>query len=199
MTSPTNNLATEPAPTATRLSALLPRNEAFARDHGPVPLAPPTAQLIVLTCLDHRVDPAVVLGLRLGDAPVIRNAGGRVTADVVNDLAYVAFLARRVFQLPGPLFEVAVIHHTQCGTGFLADDAFRREAADTTGVPEDVLSATEVADPHVTVRTDVERLLASALLPSGVSVSGHVYDVETGRVTTTIGARDAGGDHPAAA
>ena len=190
MSSPTAHA--DRASASTRLSALLPRNEAFARDHGPVALAPPAAQLIVLTCLDHRVDPAIVLGLRLGDAPVIRNAGGRVTADVVNDLAYLAFLARRVFQLPGPLFEVAVIHHTQCGTGFLADEGFRREAAAATGVPEDVLSATEVADPHSTVRADVERLLASPLLPAGVSVSGHVYDVETLRVTTAVGAREVG-------
>lgn len=175
---------------STRLAPLLPRNQAFARDHGPQPLAPPAAALVIVTCIDHRVDPAVTLGLRLGDAPVVRNAGGRVTPTVISDLAYLAFLARRVFQLEGPLFEIAVIHHTQCGTGFLADEAFRREAAEATGVSEDVLTATEVADPYATVRTDVERLLTSPLLPPEVSVSGHVYDVETGRVTTTIDARN---------
>ncbi|MFD0632760.1 beta-class carbonic anhydrase [Catenulispora yoronensis] len=164
------------------MAPLLVRNQAFARDHGPRPLAPPAAELVVVTCLDHRVDPAVVLGLRLGDAPVLRNAGGRVTPAVVDDLAYLGFLARRVFQLEGPLFEVAIIHHTQCGTGFLADEDFRREAAAATGVPAEDLAASQVADPYETVRADVDRLRASPRLPSGVGVSGHVYDVETGLV-----------------
>jgi carbonic anhydrase len=108
---------------------------------------------------------------------------------VVEDLAYLAFLARRVFGLAGPLFEVAVVHHTQCGTGFLADPAFRREAAQATGLSEAALAATEVADPHVTVRADVARLLAAPLLSPDISVSGHVYDVASGRVTTVVDAR----------
>ena len=172
----------------TRMTPLLARNEQFARDHARVPLALPTAQVLVVSCLDHRVDPAIVLGLRLGDAPVIRNAGGRVTPAVIDDIAYIAFLAGKL-GAADRLFEVAVIHHTQCGTGFLADPAFRREAAAVTGVPEETLGASEVADPYVTVKTDVERLLASPLLSPEVSVSGHVYDVETGRVTTTVDAR----------
>jgi len=173
----------------TRMTPLLERNERFARDHTAVPLGPPTAQVLVVTCLDHRVDPALVLGLRLGDAPVIRNAGGRVTPAVIDDVAYIGFLAEKLFGSPEKLFEVAVIHHTQCGTGFLADPAFRREAAEATGVSEATLGASEVADPHVTVKADVERLLSSPLLSPKVSVSGHVYDVETGRVTTTVDAR----------
>jgi carbonic anhydrase len=172
----------------TRMTPLLERNQRFARDHTPVPLGPPTAQVLVVTCLDHRVDPALVLGLRLGDAPVIRNAGGRVTAAVIDDVAYIAFLAGKLFGASDRLFEVAVVHHTQCGTGFLADPAFRREAAEATGVSEATLGASEVADPHVTVKADVERLLASPLLSPKVSVSGHVYDVETGLVTTTVDA-----------
>ena len=175
----------------TRMTPLLERNERFARDHGPVPLGPPAAQVLVVTCLDHRVDPAIVLGLRLGDALVIRNAGGRVTPAVIDDVAYIAFLAGKLFgggAAPDRLFEVAIVHHTQCGTGFLADPAFRREAAEATGVSEATLAASEVADPHVTVKADVERLLASPLLSPKVSVSGHVYDVETGLVTTAVDA-----------
>jgi len=87
------------------------------------------------------------------------------------------------------LFEVAVVHHTQCGTGFLDDPDFRRRAAEATGVPEAVLAASAVADPHTTVKADVERLLTSPLLSPKVSVSGHVYDIATGRVTTTLDAR----------
>jgi len=175
-----------------RMTPLLDRNEQFARAYTPVPLGLPTAQVLVVTCLDHRVDPAIVLGLRLGEAPVIRNAGGRITEAVIDDIAYLAFLAEQLFGRQGPadtLFEVAIIHHTQCGTGFLADPDFRRRAAAATGVPEAALDASAVADPDVTVKADVERLLASPLLSPKVSVSGHVYDIATGRVTTTLEAR----------
>src|SRR5690348_8078579 len=175
----------------TRITPLLERNEQFARDYTAPALGLPAAQLIVVSCLDHRVDPAIVLGVRLGDAPVIRNAGGRVTPAVIQDIAFLAFLAGQLSgdQLADALFEVAVIHHTQCGTGFLADPGFRDQAAVATGVPAATLEASAVTDPHVTVKADVERLLASPLIPSTVSVSGHVYDIATGRVTTTVDAQ----------
>jgi len=171
----------------TKMTPLLQRNEQFARTYTPVALGLPAAQVIIVTCLDHRVDPATVLGLQLGDAPVIRNAGGRVTQAVIDDLAYLAFLAEQLSGGQGAqdgLVEVAVIHHTQCGTGLLADPGFRHQAAASTGLPEAALEASAVADPHITVKTDVERLIAA--LPPTVSVSGHVYDIATGRVTTTL-------------
>jgi carbonic anhydrase len=174
------------------MNPLLERNEQFARTYTPEALGPPAAQLVAVTCLDHRVDPAIVLGLRLGDAPVIRNAGGRVTPAVIDDIAFLAFLAGQLFgdQLEdGRLFEVAVIHHTQCGTSLLADPGFRHQAAEATGLNEAALEAAAVADPHITVKADVERLLTSPLLAPTVSVSGHVYDIATGRVTTEIDAR----------
>jgi carbonic anhydrase len=65
----------------------------------------------------------------------------------------------------------------------------RRGAPAPTALPEAALDASAVADPHLTVKTDVERLLASPLLSPKVSVSGHVYDIATGRVTTTLDAR----------
>ncbi len=175
-----------------RMTPLLQRNEQFARDYTAVPLGIPTARMIIVTCLDHRVDPAIVLGLQLGEAPVIRNAGGRVMQSVIDDIAYLAFLAEQLFaaQIEDErLFEVAVIHHTQCGTGFLADPSFRRRAADATGVTEQALGASAVSDPHVTVQTDVARLLGSPWFPPKASVSGHVYDVATGRVTTIVEAQ----------
>jgi carbonic anhydrase len=176
----------------TRITPLLEHNERFARTYTPVPLGLPTAQLVVVTCLDHRIDPAIILGLHLGDAPVIRNAGGRVTQAVIDDLAFLAFLAEQLSGAQGAadtLFEVAVIHHTQCGTGFLADPGFRQQAAAATGLPEAALEASAVTDPHTTVKTDVERLLTSPLFAPKVSVSGHVYDIATGRITTTLDAR----------
>jgi len=176
----------------TRLTPLLERNEKFASSYTPVPLGPPTTQLLVVTCADHRVDPAITLGLRLGDALVIRNDGGRVTEAVIDDIGYLAFLAGQLLagQIAGDkLFEVAVVHHTQCGTSLLADPGFRRQAAEATGQAEAALEAAAVADPHITVKADVERLLSSPLLSPNVSVSGHVYDIATGRVTTIVDAR----------
>jgi carbonic anhydrase len=176
----------------TRMTPLLERNEQFASTYTPMALGLPTAQVLIVTCLDHRVDPAIVLGLRLGDAPVIRNAGGRVTQAVIDDIAYLAFLAEQLFGeevAADRLFEVAVVHHTRCGTGFLADPSFRHRAAEATGLAEAALEASAVADPHTTVKADVERLLTSSLLSPKVSVSCHVYDIVTGRVTTTVDAR----------
>ena len=173
----------------TRLRPLLDRNELFAPTYSPATLGLPTAQLVVVTCLDHRVDPAIVLGLQLGDAPVIRNAGGRVTQAVIDDVAYLAYLAGQLFAAADTLFEVAVVHHTQCGTGFLADPAFRRQAAEATGLAEAPLEASAVTDPHTTVKADVERLLTAPSISPKVSVSGHVYDIATGRLTTTLDAR----------
>jgi carbonic anhydrase len=138
----------------------------------------------VITCLDPRTDPSAFPELELGDAMVVRNAGGRVSADVLKDLAYIGYLSRTL--VPGrPRFEVAVVHHTQCGTHFLADDKFRRGFADLIGGDDAALVREAVTDPEQTVRFDVE-LLRSAALPDKITVSGHVYDVTTGLVTTII-------------
>jgi carbonic anhydrase len=171
------------------MAPLLKRNEQFAARYAPVPLGPPAAQTVIVTCLDHRVDPAIILGLQLGDAPVIRNAGGRITQAVIDDLAFLAYLAEQLFAGTGPddsLFEVAVVHHTQCGTSLLADADFRHRAGAATGLSEGTLAAAAVADPYETVRADVERLLASPLRPATVRVSGHVYDIATGHLTTVV-------------
>ena len=179
----------------TRIGPLLERNGEFARTYTPATLGLPTSGLLVLTCLDHRVDPAIVLGLHLGETPVIRNAGGRVSQAVIDDIAYLTYLAE---QLSGDSpsksrLEIAVIHHTQCGTGLLVDPAFRRRAADATGLPEATLEAAAVADPRLTVKEDVERLRTAPALAAKVTVSGHVYDITTGRVTTTVDSRTAQG------
>ena len=117
---------------------------------------------------------------------VIRNAGGRVPPDAVRDLAFICYMTEMMSTDAGPLFEVAVIHHTQCGTGFLADEGFRHSFADRIGADEAVLAAIAVTDPEATVRSDVELLRSSPLLSTRISVSGHVYDVATGLVQTVI-------------
>jgi carbonic anhydrase len=171
---------------ADNIEAALERNRAFAAAGGHEgAVVFPNLRLFVITCLDPRTDPAHFLGLGLSDAMVVRNVGGRVTPEVVNDVAFIGQLAETA--LPdGPLFEVAVIHHTQCGTGALADDTFRRRYAQRIGAEESTLREHAVLDPAATVGRDVERLRSAPAISPRVTVSGHVYDVVTGLVQTVI-------------
>jgi carbonic anhydrase len=167
---------------ASGIEAALARNRAFAAaggHEGAVVL--PNLRLFVITCLDPRVDPAHVLGLELGDAIVVRNVGGRVTPEVIDDVAFIAQIAEGV--LPdGPLFEVAVVHHTQCGAAALADDRFRHRFAERSGTEESALRDRAILDPAASVAADLARLRAAASIPPRVRISGHVYDVTTGLV-----------------
>jgi carbonic anhydrase len=167
------------------LDPLLKRNRSFAQSgaHYGITVIP-NHHLFVITCMDPRVDPAHILGIELGDAIVLRNAGGRVTDDVIRDIAFIAAVTERTLGDDAPVFEVAILHHTECGTGFLANDDFRHSFADRIGAAEEELARHAVIDPIQSVLVDVEMLLASPLLPSRVFVSGHVYDVATGLVTT---------------
>jgi carbonic anhydrase len=170
----------------TNIDPALERNRAFAAAGGHEgAVVFPNLGLFVITCLDPRVDPAHFLGIDLSDAIVVRNVGGRVTPEVINDVAFIGQIAEAV--LPdGPLFEVAVIHHTQCGAGALADDGFRRSYAERIGADESGLREHAVLDPAETVESDVHRLRSAAAIPARVAVSGHVYDVVTGLVQTIL-------------
>jgi carbonic anhydrase len=171
-----------------KFGPLLERNRAFAATGAHAGLAmKPRQPVLLVTCLDPRVDPGAFLGVELGDAPVIRNAGGRVTEAVIDDITFIGSLARTMVP-DGPLFEVAIVHHTGCGNRRLADAEFRSALAARTGREESVLAEQAVIDPAATVRADVERLLASSKLPPQISVSGHIYDLETGLVTTIVDA-----------
>jgi carbonic anhydrase len=145
----------------------------------------PKLRLFVVTCIDPRTDPAHFLGLDLSDALVLRNAGGRVTPAVIEDVAFIAQLAEGAIG-EGPLFEVAVVHHTQCGTGALVDDDFRRRYGERIGEDETGLRERAVLDPAATVRHDVDLLRAAPPVPDRVPVSGHVYDVVSGLVETVV-------------
>jgi carbonic anhydrase len=171
------------------IDPLLDRNQRFAAarayEGGPIY---PRAGVCIVTCLDPRTDPANFLGLELGDAAVIRNAGGRVNPAVIEDLSFITYLSETVIKPEGPLFEVAIVHHTKCGTSFLADAEFRRHFAARAGADETALEAEAVTDPHQTVVHDVARLRASTVLSTRTTVSGHVYDVDTGVLTTVLAA-----------
>jgi len=172
--------------TTATIHPALERNHAFAAAAGHEgAVVFPNLRLFVITCLDPRVDPAHFLGLRLGDAIVVRNVGGRVTPEVIDDVAFISQIAENV--LPdGPLFEVAVIHHTQCGAGALADDTFRHRYAERIGAEEAGLRERAILDPVVTVTSDVERLRLAPAISPRIAVSGHVYDVVTGLVGTIL-------------
>jgi carbonic anhydrase len=172
--------------TGSNLDTAMDRNRGFAaagRHEGAGVF--PKLRLFVITCLDPRVDPAHFMGLELGDAVVVRNVGGRVTPEVINDVAFIGQIAENV--LPdGPLFEVAVIHHTQCGSGVLADRTFRRRYAQRIGVDETTLREHAILDPTATAARDVECLRSAEAISPRVAVSGHVYDVVTGLVKTVV-------------
>ena len=172
--------------TTTTIDPALARNRAFAAAGGHrAPTSSPTCSLFVITCLDPRVDPAQFLGLGLSDAIIVRNVGGRVTPEVINDVAFISQIAE--YALPdGPLFEVAVIHHTQCGAGAFADDSFRRRYAQRIGADESTLREHAILDPTSTVAHDVERLRTAPAKSPRVSVSGYVYDVATGLVQAVV-------------
>jgi carbonic anhydrase len=148
----------------------------------------PNLDLYIVICIDPRVDPAQILGVNLGEAVVQRNIGGRITPAVIADIAYVGYLVDT--KAPeGPYFEVAIVHHTDCGSTLLADDELRHGFAERIGTNERTLADTPVLDPARTVQTDVNRVLWADEIPQNVLVSGHVYDVNTGIVTTVVDAR----------
>jgi carbonic anhydrase len=189
----TPELPVEESPsTAAGFDSALARNRAFAAAGGHEgAVVFPKLRVFVVTCLDPRIDPAHFLGLGLSDAMVVRNVGGRVTPEVINDIAFIAQVAEGA--LPdGPLFEVAVIHHTQCGAGALADDAFRRRYAERIGGEESSIRERAILDPASTVVRDVQRLRSADSVSPRVAVSGHVYDVVTGLVETVVPVGDVG-------
>jgi carbonic anhydrase len=183
-------------PVTTNIDALLDRNRTFAMAGGHRGLTVmPRLRAFVVTCLDPRVEPAGFLGLEPGDAMVVRNAGGRVTPEVLLDLSFIGALAEG--QVPeGPLFEVAVVHHTDCGTRLLADGGFRRRFAARTGASEEALAHEAVVEPESTVRADVETVRECSWLPDRVTVSGHVYDLDSGLVRTVVEASPVGSPAP---
>ena len=124
------------------VAPLVDRNQAFAATDARqnVPALPfiPFLNLYIVTCIDCRVDPAEILGIKLGEALVERNIGGRVTPAVIRDIAYAGYLVES--KAPeGPWFEVAIIHHTDCGSTLLADDELRHGFAQRIGVDERTL------------------------------------------------------------
>ena len=133
----------------------------------------PLQHLAILTCMDSRYTSQGVLGLSLGDAHVIRNAGGRVTEDVIRSLAIsAALLDTRA---------CIVIHHTDCGLFGRSDEELRQRVAEVAGTRA-TFGFLPFADLEQSVRDDVAALRASPYFPPEYSVLGFTYDVRTGRL-----------------
>jgi carbonic anhydrase len=153
---------------------LVANNEAYAKtfDKGDLPL-PPARKLAIVACMDARLSPYAALGLKEGDAHVIRNAGGVVTDDEIRSLA----ISQRLLGTE----EIMVIHHTDCGMLTFNDDDFRAQIEQDTGIkPQWAAEAFSNLDQDV--RQTIARIEASPFIPHKESVRGFVYEVETGRL-----------------
>lgn len=170
---------------------LLERNRRFAattqKDRVPAIPFIPNRQLYVLTCIDPRVDPATTLDLDLGDAIVARTVGGRANPSFLEDLAWICYL-HETKTPDADWFDLVVIHHTDCGSALMADDALRAGFV-AQGHDDAVLRDTAVTDPHRTLPVDVTRILAAPFIPPQVAVSGFAYDLATGLLEPVVPAR----------
>ncbi len=130
--------------------------------------------LAVLTCIDSRIDPLAMLGLRPGDAKIIRNAGARVTED-----------ARRSLVLAGNLLgvtRVCVVHHTDCAMVGTNDDEIRARIRASRGVDATGWSFLTSTDQLATLRYDIAIIEACSLLPPDLEVSGFIFNVHSGEL-----------------
>ena len=133
----------------------------------------PSRQLAIVTCMDSRLDVFAALGLKDGEAHVLRNAGGIVSDDVIRSLA----ISQRLLGTR----EVMLIHHTDCGMEKLTDDGFRAELREATGVAPG-FAIESFADVDADVRQSIERIRNSPFLPHRDVVRGFVYDVDDHRL-----------------
>ena len=155
----------------------LKNNEAYAAQFsGPLPL-PPANHVAVVACMDARLNVYGILGLKEGEAHVIRNAGGVVTDDEVRSLA----ISQRLLGTT----EIILIHHTDCGMLTFTDDAFKRAIQDETGIKPE-WAAEAFTDLDEDVRQSIARIKASPFIPHKDSVRGFVFDVATGKLNEVI-------------
>jgi len=133
----------------------------------------PVRRLAIVTCMDSRLDVFAALGLRNGEAHVLRNAGGVITDDVIRSLA--------ISQRRLGTREVMLIHHTDCGMQTLTDDGFRDELQEATGVAP-AFAIESFTDLEADVRQSILRVRRSPFLLHRDLVRGYAYDVDTHRL-----------------
>jgi carbonic anhydrase len=175
------------------LDSLLERNKTFAARQSAagtlmpsLPRALPNVKAIIIGCADMRVDPADVLGLKPGEAVVMRNIGGRITPGLLEQLGLLGRIGEVAGEIPGGggEFHIIVLQHTDCGITRLAGDPALLASYFQT--PEGELKNKRVTDPRAAVAVDVALLRAIPALPSEWFISGLVYDVATGVVEIVV-------------
>lgn len=157
----------------------LSANEAYVALHGTahLPLKPKT-RVAIVTCMDSRLHVAQALGLALGDAHILRNAGGRVTEDMIRSLV--------ISQQQMGTREIVVLHHTDCGAQTFTNEGFAMQLRDSLGVEVGDRDFLPFTDVEASVREDMAILRQSPLIPDDVVINGAVYDVDTGRMTPVV-------------
>ena len=157
--------------TMTFIDELIANNSAYAQTLEPRHLdVSPRRRLAVVACMDSRLDLFAALGLEMGEAHVLRNAGGVITDDVIRSLA--------ISQRKLGTREVMLIHHTDCGMQKLTDDGFRAELQAATGVAP-AFAIESFSDADADVRQSILRVRRSEFIPHRDTVRGFVYDVDT--------------------
>ncbi|MEO7194944.1 MAG: carbonic anhydrase [Pseudonocardiaceae bacterium] len=143
---------------------------------GPLPM-PPARHLAVVACMDARLDVYRILGLKEGEAHVIRNAGGVITDDEIRSLA----ISQRLLGTR----EIILIHHTECGMLTFTDDEFKRSIQDDTGI-KPAWAAEAFPDLDEDVRQSIARIKANPSVPHKDSIRGFVFDVATGKLNEVV-------------
>ena len=167
------------------VATLLSRNERFAKNRFAAGLTMlPSAKIMIIGCVDPRVDPAEIFALEPGEAAVIRNVGGRVTPNIFQTLALLRVVSKANGSEVGDGWNIVVLHHTDCGIRCLGQ--VQPMLAAYFGVPVEGLAKLAIDDPHAAVAIDIDALRSSHKLPDRLRVTGLVYDVKTGLVDTVV-------------
>jgi len=175
------------------LDSMLERNKDFAAQQSAagtlmpsLPRALPSVRAVIIGCADMRVDPSHVLGIKPGEAVVIRNIGGRITPDLLEQLGLLGRISEVAGAIPGGggEFHIIVLQHTDCGITRLANDPAL--LTHYFQIQDGELKSKAVSDPRAAVAVDVASLRAIPALPGGWLISGLVYDVATGLVEIVV-------------
>jgi carbonic anhydrase len=161
-----------------RFDEFLAENTKFAATFGEGHLPmPPARKVAVVACMDARLHPEKALGLAIGDAHVIRNAGGRAH-DAIRSLV----ISQRLLGTT----EIVVLHHTDCGMLTFSNEQLAAKVHDELGVEVTGQDFLPFSDLEQSVRDDVTALRASPLIPRTIPISGAIYDVTTGKVSEVV-------------
>lgn len=153
--------------------SFLKANQAYVELHGDLHLSiKPKTKVAIVTCMDSRLHVAPALGLALGDAHILRNAGGRVTEDMIRSLV--------ISQQQMGTREIVVLHHTDCGAQTFNNEDFQEHLKCELGVDVSGQDFLPFQDIDESVREDMKLLRECPLIPDDVIISGAVYDVDTG-------------------